>query len=131
VSETNAEIAAAALEAFNAGDSDRLQRLAGAEIEVFSPANMANSGRYVGRAGFTSWMDGWMEAWQSFTVEALRSETIGDRFVVTRVLQHGTGRGSGIETSMETTYFFEIRDGRIVRFHIYSEHADALAMADG
>ena len=129
MSESNTEIAAGALAAFNAGDGDRLLRLADAEIEVSSPQDMANPGHFVGREGYLTWVGRWMEAWESFSVELLESEAIGDRFVVCRILQRGKGRGSGVEISMETHYFFEFRDGRILRFHIYFDHADALAAA--
>src|SRR3954468_6325583 len=45
VSEGNADIARAALEAFNVGDDDRLLRLAAADIEIHSPETMANPAR--------------------------------------------------------------------------------------
>jgi ketosteroid isomerase-like protein len=129
VSEGNVEIARAALEAFNDGDVDRLVRLAAADIEIESSQDLANAGTFVGRDGYLAWVGQWMEAWGEFTVEPLDMEPVGERHVIARVLQRGKGRGSGIETSLETTYLYELRDGKIARFSIYLERADALAAA--
>jgi len=90
---------------------------------------MANPGRFVGREGYLTWVGRWLEAWESFTVEPLEFEALGDRYVVGRILQRGKGRGSGVEISMETTYLFDFRDGRLARFQVYPDREQALAAA--
>jgi hypothetical protein len=43
--------------------------------------------------------------------------------------QHGSGRGSGIEVDREVSMLCEIRDARLVRFHLYASHERALEVA--
>jgi ketosteroid isomerase-like protein len=130
MSEENVAIGRAALEAFNDGDFERLLRLAHEDIRIYSPPEMPNPGEFVGREGYLLWIGRWMEAWDTFTVEIVESETIDDRFVVARVVQRGKGRGSGIETEMQVWYFWELRDGRMAEFHIYRERDEAVAAAN-
>lgn len=70
-----------------------------------------------------------MEAWEDFQNEILRVEPVGRRHVVVDVHQRGTGRGSRVAVNREVSMLCEIRGGRMVRFHLYSTHERALAVA--
>jgi ketosteroid isomerase-like protein len=127
MSEQNVAIARAALEAFNEGDFEQLLRLAREDMRIYSPPDMPNPGEFFGREGFMLWLGRWMEAWETFTVDMVEPERVDDRWLVARVVQRGTGRGSGIATEMSVWYLWEMRDGRMAQFHIYREREDALA----
>src|SRR3954452_11542111 len=117
------------MEAFNSGNMDDVVEVATADVEIHSPDEMPNPGTFVGPEGYLTWVSRWMDAWERFTVTPLDMRAVGDRCVVARVEQWGKGRGSGIETTMEVFHFWEIRDGKIARFHISLDEADALAAA--
>jgi ketosteroid isomerase-like protein len=70
-----------------------------------------------------------MEAWDEFRNEILSAESIDGEHVIVDVRQRGTGRGSGVAVDREVSMLFEIRDGRAVRFHLYSTHERALLAA--
>ena len=69
------------------------------------------------------------EAWDDFQNEILGAEPVGQRHTVVDAHQHGTDRGSGVEVDREVSMLFEIRDARLVRFHIYATHERALDAA--
>jgi hypothetical protein len=63
------DIARKGLEAYQRGDVDAVFEVATDDVEFIVPDSMANSGTYVGRAGFETMMRQWEEAWDEFRVE--------------------------------------------------------------
>ena len=98
-------------------------------LEIRSPPEVGNPGTYRGRDGYRQWQRRWMEAWDDFQNEILGAEPVGQRHVVLDPHQHGTGRGRGVEVNREVSMLCEIRDARLVRFHIYATHERALDVA--
>ena len=74
-------------------------------------------------------MGGWLEAWESFTIDVVEFEPIGERHVVGDVRQSGRGRGSGVEVEMRLGYLWEVRGGKVIRLHIVPDRETALAAA--
>jgi ketosteroid isomerase-like protein len=99
------------------------------EVEVFSTPKLANSGTFHGHEGYLKWVGDWLEAWDEFKIEVQRVAPVGDRHVVTAVRQTGRGRGSGVPVEMKAAYMLEIRDRKLVRFHMYSTLEEALEAA--
>ena len=106
------DVARKGIEAYNRGDLDAIFELATNDVEFVVPDSMANSGTYVGRAGFESMMRQWEEAWDEFRVEIVEVIKDGDAVVVS-VSQYGRGRGSGIETQMGAAHLMRFRNGRL------------------
>jgi ketosteroid isomerase-like protein len=128
MSDANVAIAREALNAFNSGDIEALMRLSREDIRIHATERMPNAGEFVGEAGYRTWTERWLEAWETFTVELLDADVYDEgRFVVARALQRGKGRGSGVEIEMEVFHLWELRDGRIAQFHLYISRDDALA----
>jgi ketosteroid isomerase-like protein len=125
----NVALALAWLEAWGRGDAEAVLAALHPAVEIHSPQEVGNAGTYRGHAGYRKWEGLWMEAWEDFDNEILLVEPVGQRHVVVDAHQRGTGRGSGIEVDREVSMLCEIRDGRLVRFHIYSTHERALAVA--
>ena len=120
--------ALARLEAWGQGDSETVLRSLDPAVEIHSPPDVGNAGTYrVG--GYREWEGLWMEAWEDYQNEILRVEPVGQRHLVVDAHERGTGRGSGVEVDKEVSMLREIRDGRMVRFHISSTHERALAVA--
>jgi len=119
------------LEAWGRGDRDALIEGLDPAVEIHSQREVGNEGTYRGRAGYRQWEARWMEAWDEFRNEILRAEPVDRQHVIVDVRQRGTGRGSGVAVDREGSMLFEIRDGRAVRFHLYSTHERALEVARG
>ena len=117
------------LEAWGRGDTEAVMDALDPAVEIHSPQEVGNAGTFRGVAGYREWEGLWMEAWEDFQNEILRAEPVGQRHVVVDARQRGRGRGSGVEVDREVSMLCEIRGGRLVRFHIYSTHERALAVA--
>ena len=127
MSERNVAIARSAIEAFNRGDVDAVLALAAPDVEVYAPPDSPNPGRYVGYEGYLRWSEQWLEAWETFTLDVLDIEAVGNRHVVAVVRQNGRGRLSGLALTMEAAQLYEIdEDGKIVRFELHDERSRAL-----
>ena len=127
MSERNVAIARSAIEAFNRGDVDAVLALAAPDVEVYAPPDSPNPGRYVGYEGYLRWSEQWLEAWETFTLDDLDIEAVGDRHVVAVVRQNGRGRLSGLALTMEAAHLYEMdEDGKIVRFELHDERKRAL-----
>jgi ketosteroid isomerase-like protein len=122
-------LALAWLEAWRRGDAETFLRALDPAVEIHSAQEVGNEGTYHGVAGYREWEGLWMEAWEDFQNEILRVEPVGQRHVVVDARQRGTGRGSGVEVDRRVSMLCEIRDGRMVRFHLYPTHERAVDVA--
>jgi ketosteroid isomerase-like protein len=127
--EDNVGLALAWLEAWARGDEEAVSSALDPAVEIHSPPEVGNAGTYRGVAGYRRWEGLWLEAWEDFQNEILGVEPVGQRHVVVDANQRATGRGSGVEVARRVSMLCEIRDGRLVRFHLYPTHERALAVA--
>jgi ketosteroid isomerase-like protein len=126
----NVELVRQAVEAFRRGDLEGVLRLFDEDLEIFLPQSFPNSGRYVGREGFLSWIGQWLDAWDDFAVEIERIEPVGERHVVADMHQSARGKGSGIAVEMDVAYLWEAREGELAAMQIYASRAEALEVAE-
>jgi len=81
-----------------------------------------------GHEAVIEWIERWLEAWSSFSVEA--EEIVdGGEVVVAAYNTNGLGRGSGVEIGQRLFEVCEMREGRILRMREYLERAEALEAA--
>jgi ketosteroid isomerase-like protein len=106
------EIASRGFEAFNRGEFDALGELLHDDVVVVVPDTMANSGVYEGREGFARMLAHWVEPWEELRVEVLELIEEGDA-VIAPAVQHGQGRGSGVEISMRVVFLLGFREDRL------------------
>ena len=125
----NVGLVLAWLEAWGRGDAEAWLSALDPAVEIHSPQEVGNAGTYRGVAGYRKWEGLWMEAWEDFHNEILRVEPVGQRHVVVDAHQRGLGRGSGVEVDREVSSSVRSATGRLARFHIYSTHEPALAVA--
>jgi ketosteroid isomerase-like protein len=118
------------VDAYQRGDFEAIFALAHSDFEVFLPQNLPNSGRYVGRDGFMTWLGQWLEAWEGFTVEIGEAEPVGERHVIADMHQSARGKGSGIAVEMEIAYLWEVREGRLAAMHLYASRDEAVRVAE-
>ena len=127
--EQNVAVARDGIAAFQRGDVEAFLEFLDPEVELFSPPELPNPTQSTGRDGYVEWVTRWLEAWESFEVEANDFEPVGQRHVLIDVTQRGIGKGSGIEVQMAAFYMIEIGDGRAVRVHLYPDREKALGTA--
>jgi len=125
----NVEAARAGLDAYSRGDMEAFLSRLDPQVEVFSTPELPNPGTFSGREGYLQWTSQWLDAWESFEVEALAVEAVGERHVLMPVRQHGIGKGSGIPVEMAACYMLEYRDGLATRLHLYVDRKQALEAA--
>ncbi len=120
------DLARQGLEAFNRGDADAVLGLLSPDVEVHSVAEMGEEGTYRGREGYLEWTRIWLDAWDEFRIEVAEVEEVDEENILVHSVQHGRGKGSGVEVSQEGVYLFTVRDGLLVRLHLYATREQAL-----
>jgi ketosteroid isomerase-like protein len=125
VSEENVEIVRRAIEAFSRGDVDvALQDVAPDATVDWSHSRGLNVGVYVGHDAIRRFWADMNEPFEQLTLVPDEFIPHGEHVVVP-VTARMTGRG-GIEVQSKTATVGTVRDGRLVRWTMYQEKADAL-----
>jgi ketosteroid isomerase-like protein len=127
--EENVALAREALAKFQRGDLEGFLEFLDPQVEIVSPPELPNPVRATGRDAFLQWLGRWLEAWETFDVEAEEFEPVGERYVLIHVIQRGVGKGSGVEVEMRGIYMLQIADGLGKTFHLYPERGEALEAA--
>ncbi len=127
MSQENVEIVRAFLEAFNNEDYAVCLDAIDPDVAWHPPPDIPNAAVAHGRDALIESFGDWLGAWGDYRVapdEML--EGTGDTVLVA-ALESGRGRDSGIEVqSRRVTQVYALRDGKIVRFRAYLDHAEAL-----
>jgi hypothetical protein len=108
-----------------------IEELIDPEIELdlagFPGGETLPSGR--GRDVWFSFWREWLEPWEDLAIEHSNYEARGDLVVVDI---HVSGRGgiSGVEVGLEMAQLWTVRDGRVTRYAVFGERANAIAAAE-
>jgi ketosteroid isomerase-like protein len=80
---------------------------------------------YVGLDGLRAMMLDWMAAWATYRLEVQEAIDCGDRVLV---LTHdfGSREASGREVKLIGAEVWTVRDGKIARWEVYADRADAV-----
>jgi ketosteroid isomerase-like protein len=102
-------------------------------VEPFDPdvvfvmgRDFPESGVYHGVEGVRDYTRGFLEPWTHITIAAEEITEAGDS-VVARVLQRGTGEGSGAVTEFRYFQVWSFRGDKVIRWENFRERAEALA----
>lgn len=112
------------------GALSALAALADPEIECYAAPGVEPQGWYRGREAVLRWAEEWFEVWEEFHMEPTDFIEVTDEIILVALHQVARGKGSGVEVETDITYLFEIRDGRISRFHLYPETPQAFAAGE-
>jgi ketosteroid isomerase-like protein len=115
-----AELAREAVDAYLAGDLDRVLGMMSPDVLVVSGPGLPESGRFRGPEEFRAWTGRWIEAWEEFDMEMESIEPVGKRHMVAGIRQRGRGRGSGVEVEMTTGHVYEFEDETLVYFGLHT-----------
>jgi ketosteroid isomerase-like protein len=116
-----------ALASYERGGFEAVAPLVHPDVEIFAPPELINSGEAHGQGEAAEWVREWGDAWQAESYEIGEVDEIAPDRAVASVLVSNTGRSSGIRTEMRQWWFFEIRDGKIARWHLYPDSERAYA----
>jgi ketosteroid isomerase-like protein len=125
----NLAIAREGLEAFQRGDVETFLSLLDPDVEIFSPPELPNPAQFRGRDGYLPWASQWLDAWETFELEAEGLEPVGEHHVLMTTVQRGIGKGSGVEVEMRVYYMAEYRNGLATRVHLYADREKAMKAA--
>jgi ketosteroid isomerase-like protein len=129
MSQENVERARRGFGAFAQGGPEAVVGVLDPEIELWLPSGMIQAGgTYRGREAVLGWMQEWAEAWEEIEYTPEEFTDAGDAVVV-GVLYEGRGKGSGVRTEGRFWYVFKYLDGRLRRWELYPERAQALEAA--
>jgi len=126
MSEENVEVIRNAVEAFNAGDRERLFSLVDPEIEFRSAFEQKT---YRGLDGLVRYREDVAAVLEGFHVEHDRFVDAGGDRVVQLYRLVGRGAGSGVPVSREVAALWLLRKGKILKGQIYLDRRKALEAA--
>ena len=126
MSHENVEIVRRAIEAFNRRDFDEaLQDVAPDATVDFSHSRGPDAGVYVGHDAIRRFWTDMTEPFERHTMAPDEFIPHGGHLVVVPMTSRMTGRG-GIEVEAKTATVATVRDGRLVRWTMYQDKAEAL-----
>jgi ketosteroid isomerase-like protein len=126
MSQENVEIVRRAVDAFNAGDRDRLLSLVDPEIEFRSAVEQKT---YRGHAGLVRYREDVDAVIEEFHLEGDRLLDAGGDRVVHLYRIVGRGAGSGVPVSRDVAALWQLRNGRLLKGRVYLDQQDALEAA--
>jgi ketosteroid isomerase-like protein len=128
MSQENVEIVRKAFEAVAVGDRERALSYADPAMVVDATRRVFNPATYRGTEGLRQMLADMDEVWKSLRPEPREFLDMGDRVVVVGRMV-AKGKGSGVEVEREFAGVWTVRNGRIVRWDLFSDRAEALEAA--
>jgi uncharacterized protein len=123
MSQENVEMVRRGFEAWNAGDMRAYAELFDSDAVVRPPARWPEPGPFVGRDA-VRFLEQLRDAWDTDNVEPIGDFLdAGDR-VVMRLAWSGQGQGPA--AVMEISVVLTIRNGKVLSFESFWDHAEAL-----
>jgi ketosteroid isomerase-like protein len=113
--------------AFARGDFEFLRAHADPEIEVVEPPNLPGATTYDGHEGLMRAIENWAGQWDDFQIAIERVIESGPDRVIVFARHHGRGRASGAEVELRNVNVHTGRDGKVVRWEIFSTLDEAFA----
>jgi len=124
MSQENVETMRAALEAWNAGDMDRVRGMYDPDVIMRTPEGWPEPGPYVGREAVLRQLEQNRETWDADTFEPVADFIAAADRVVVRAVWRTAGRGP--DSNIEFTHVYTLRKGKIVFVEYFWDHAEAL-----
>ena len=127
MSEETVDAFRVAFEHFARGDFSAVASLA-EEVELVLAPEMPDAGTYHGAAA-RRWLDAWVDSFDRLAFEPLEFSDVGDDRVLIEYIQRGWPAGSDVPVELPTWSLATVRDGRVVRWQLFTDRAEALESA--
>ena len=127
MSEETVDAFRAAFEQFARGDFSPFESIAD-EFELVLAPEMPDADTYHGAAA-RQWLDAWVDSFDRLTFEPVEFRDVGDDRVLIEYIQRGWAAGSEVPVELVNWSLATVRDGRVVRWQAFTNHAEALEAA--
>ena len=111
--------------AWNDRDVDGFLAHFDVDCEVVFPPDVPEPGPFRGRDALRGWVEGFLAAWESHTVELVELTDANPWTVATLRLKAQGQSGIAFEDTGDA-HVFEFRDGMVLRWRNYSDRDEAL-----
>jgi ketosteroid isomerase-like protein len=128
MSEENVELAAAFFDAYNARDSEAVDRLLDPDAEITTLTGKAGLPTRWGRGTTKEYLDQLDETLADLRVEIEAYRERGEHVVALGLIR-GTGKASHVEVANDFAAVFLVRNSRFVRLDTYGDWKAALEAA--
>jgi ketosteroid isomerase-like protein len=128
MSQENVEVVKAFFDAYNARNSEAVDRLLHPEAEITTLSARAGLGEHWSQATTKRYFELLDEAWTEFRIEIEDYRELGER-VVALGLQRGAGMSSHIEVAGDFAVVFVVRNSQILLLDSYNNWKAALEAA--
>ena len=125
MAQANVEVARAFHDAYNARDTEALDRLLHPEAEITTVSARGGLGGEWSRATTREYFEQLDEAWTGLRIEIENYRDVGDRVVALGAVR-GAGTSSHVEITSEFAAVLVVRGSQIVFVDSYSNWKDAL-----
>jgi ketosteroid isomerase-like protein len=123
------QVIEAAYAAWFRGDEAGMMALVHPEIVVTQIPEQVDVRPYHGHDGLREVMADWVGSWEGYSIEMLGTREVGHG-VVTALHQSGRGKGSGIPMEADTWFAWHLKDGKLIRWEMFSTEHQALEAAE-
>jgi ketosteroid isomerase-like protein len=128
MSQENVEIVRRMYGAFHNGDVEGALAHFDPDVVVDASKGRPDLGIGHGRDQVRRFVISWVGTWDEWREEIEEMRDLGNRVLVLTV-QHGRGKGSGVEVEAPYALLYDLHGGKITRMALYQEPADALEAA--
>jgi ketosteroid isomerase-like protein len=115
------------IDAFNRGEAAPTLAIFADDIECHVAPDLMNAGTYHGHQGYLDMVAGWGEAWETVTADVVGTEDLENDYLLVEIDQRAVGAVSGVPVRMSLYWLFQFVDGKVTRFHLYSDREAAIA----
>jgi ketosteroid isomerase-like protein len=127
MSQENVETLRQAYEALNRGNVDAVLAVCDSDVECRLPQGGITTGTLRGHQAVRAFLEGYIEAFESFRLEPEQFLEADDRVVVfLQVL--GRGRGSGLEVNVRPAHVWTMRSGKAIRVEAFPDRTKEAAL---
>ena len=128
MSQESIDLGVAAIEAWNRGHYEGWVHAFASNCELWPLRAQLEGNPYRGHAGLREFMRDVTDDWEGVRFSVEESRDKGD-FIVARVRFRGRGRASRADIDVPIGVVSTVRAGKIVETHMYSDPAEAFAVA--
>jgi len=115
-------------ESFNQGDLDSVLELCTDDVELYQDPDVVEMVAALtprGQERIAQYLRGWLDSWSDYHARPQEFLQSGEQVAALTQLR-ARGKNSQFEIEVDMADVFTLRDGRIARFRLYIQRADAL-----
>jgi ketosteroid isomerase-like protein len=128
MSQENVELVRRGYEAFERGEMEAVLSLLDPDAEIRVDRAFPDWEPFYGPDGFMSFLQMWLEPWETYRVQVDKLIDAGERVLVAAT-EFGRRRDTGFDVEQRSYHVWTLKDGRAVRLDTFFEWSEALEAA--